>query len=53
MITVFWEEGLFLGSKSYTTAVENEENKIDLIEFTIHISKGSMPADPELIGPIK
>lgn len=31
MITVFWEEGLFLGSKSYTTGVENEENKIDLI----------------------
>lgn len=39
MITVFLEEGLFLGSKVYTVEVDNTENKVDLIYFTISINK--------------
>lgn len=53
MITVFLEEGLFLGSKIYTIEVENKENEAELIYFTIYISKRSTQADLELNGPIK
>lgn len=53
MITVFLEEGLFLGSKIYTIEVGNKENKVDLIYFTISIYKGCIQADLEFSGPIK
>ena len=53
MITVFLEEGLFLGSKIYTIEVENTENKVDLIYFTISVNKGCTQAGPEFSGPIK
>lgn len=49
MVTVFLEEGLFVGrSRS-----ENKKNKVDLIGFPVYINKEYTQVDPEFRGPIK
>lgn len=52
MITIFLEEGLFVGSKIYAIGVKNK-NIVDGISFAIYINKELTQADPEFGGPIK
>lgn len=53
VINIFLKEGLFVGSKIYSTGVKNKKNKVQFISFPFCINKGCTQADPQFRGPIK